>query len=78
MSRHSLSKIADFLFWLRRSKKLSVSAVLGYRSMLSPVFRTVLPEISTSTVIRDLLQSFKVDTPCRSVRPPSWDLIKVL
>ena len=46
--------------------------------MLSAVFRTVLPEISTSPIIRDLLQSFKVEAPCRSVRPPSWDLIKVL
>ena len=78
VSRPSLSKIADFLFWLRQSKKLSVSAVLGYCSMLSAVFRTVLPEIATSPVIQDLLRSFKVEAPCRSVRPPSWDLLKVL
>ena len=61
VSRPSLHKIADFLFWLRRSKKLSISAVLGYRYMLSAVFRTVLPEISTSPVIQDLLRSFKVE-----------------
>ena len=78
VSRPSLAKIADFLFWLRRSRKLSVSAVLGYRSMLSAVFRTVLPEISTSPILRDLLRSFQVEAPCRSVRPPSWDLLKVL
>ena len=78
MSRPSLSKIADFLFWLRRSKILSVSAVLGYRSMLSAVFCTVLPEIATSPVTQDLLRSFKVEAPCRVVRPPSWDLLKVL
>ena len=78
VSRPSLSKIADFLFWLRRSKKLSVFAVLGYRSMLSAVLRTILPEISTSPIIRDLLRSFQVEAPCRSVRPPSWDLTKVL
>ena len=78
MSRPSLSKIADFLFWLRRSKKLSVSAVLGYRPMVSAIFRPILPEISTSPVMRYLLQSFKVEAPSRSVRPPSWDLIKVL
>ena len=77
VSRPSLSKIADFLFWLRRTKKLSVSAVLGYRSMLASVFRAVLPEISTSQVIHDLLRSFKVEAPCRLVRPPSWDLLKV-
>ena len=78
VSRPSLSKVADFLFWHRRSKKLSVSSVLGYRSMLSAVFRTILPEISTSPIIRDLLRSFQVEAPSRSVRPPSWDLIKVL
>ena len=55
ISRPSLPKIADFLFWLRRSKKLSVSAVMGYCSMLSAVFRSVLAEISTSAVLHDLL-----------------------
>ena len=78
ISHPSLSKIADFLFWLHRSKKLSVSAVLGYRSMLSSVFRSSLPEISTSPVIHDLMRSFKVEASCLSVRPPSWDLIKAL
>ena len=46
--------------------------------MLSAVFRTILPEISTSPIIWDLLRSFQVEAPCRSVRPPSWDLVKVL
>ena len=46
--------------------------------MLSAVFRAILPEISTSPIIRDLLRSFQVEAPCRSVRPPSWDLVKVL
>ena len=54
ISRPSLPKMADFLFWLRRTKKLSVSAILGYRSILSAVFRSQLPEISTSPVIQDL------------------------
>ena len=78
ISRLSLSKVADFLFWLRRSRKLSVSAVLGYRSMLSAVFRFQLPEISSSSVIRDLLRSFKVEAPCHAVCPTSWDLEAVL
>ena len=46
--------------------------------MLSAVFRTILPEISTSPIIRDLLRSFQVEAPCRSVKLPSWDLVKVL
>ena len=74
----SLPKIADFLFWLRRSKKLSVLAVMGYHSMLSAVFRSVLPEISTSAVLHDLLRSFRVEAPIRLVTPPSWSLLKVL
>ena len=78
ISRPSLSKIADFLFWLRRSKHLSVSAVRGYRSMLSAVFRFVLPEISTSPVLHDLLRSFSVEAPVCSITPPSWDLLMVL
>ena len=78
ISRPSLPKIADFLFWLRRSKKLSVSAVMGYRSMLSAVFRSVLPEISTSVVLHDLLRSFRVEAPIRLVTPPAWNLLTVL
>ena len=50
----SLSNFADFLFWLRTSNKLSVSTVLGYRSMISAVFRSGLPETSTSPVLHDL------------------------
>ena len=38
VSRPTLLKVADFLFWLRRSRKLSVSTILGYRSMLAVVF----------------------------------------
>ena len=52
--RPSLSNFADVLFWLRTSNNLSVSAVLGYRSMISAVFRSVLPEISTSPVLHNL------------------------
>ena len=78
ISRPALPQVADFLFWLRRSRTLSVSAVMGYRSMLSLVFRLQLPEISSSPVIHDLLRSFKVEAPCCGVRPPSWDLEAVL
>ena len=74
ISRPSLLKIADFLFWLRRSRRLSVSSVMGYRSMLSAVFISVLPEIATSPVLRDLRRSFQAEAPIREVRPPSWDL----
>ena len=71
VSRPTLPKIADFLLWLHRTRKLSVSAIMGYRSMLSAVFRFKLPEISTSPVLEDLLRSFQVAAPSRSIQPPS-------
>ena len=51
---------------------------MGYRSMLSAVFKSILPEISSSPVLHDLLRSFQVEAPVREVRLPSWDLPSVL
>ena len=78
ISRPTLPKIDDFLLWLHRTRKLSVSAIMGYQSMLSAVFWLKLPEISTSPVLQDLLRSFQVAAPSRSIQPPLWDLNKVL
>ena len=41
---------------------------------MSAVFKSVLPEISISPVLRVLLQSFQAEAPIREVRPPSWVL----
>ena len=67
-------RLLIFLFWRRRSRRLSVSSVMGYRSMLSAVFKSVLPEISISPVLHVLLRSFQAEAPIWEVRPPSWDL----
>ena len=77
ISHPFLPKIADFLFWLRRYRRLLVSSVMGYRSMLSAVFKSLLPEISISPVLHVLLRSFQAEAPIREVRPPSWDLNNV-
>ena len=78
ISRPSLPKIADFLLFLHQRKGLSVSAIRGYRSMLSSVFRLKLPSIATSQVIRDLLRSFSLQRVRNPVSPPGWDLNIVL
>ena len=69
ISRPTLPKIADFLSWLCKTRKLSVSSILGYCSMLSSFFRFKLYEISSSPVLKDLILSFKVETPVRWGRP---------
>ena len=78
VSRPSLAKVADFLTWLRSSRRLGVSSIRGYRSMLSAVFRFYLPSLSSDPVLRDLLRSFKLSSAERILRPPAWDLAKVL
>ena len=51
---------------------------MGYRSMLSAVFRFQLPDLSSHLVLRDLLRSFRLAAPYRPLRPPAWDLAAVL
>ena len=78
VSRPTLAKIADFLYWLRFTKGLSVSSLRGCRSALSAVFRFHLPSLSSDPVLRDLLRSFRLSSAERVMRPPAWDLSKVL
>ena len=78
VSRPTVSKVADFLLFLRRSLSLSYSSIASYRSMLSGVFRFILPELSSHYVLHDLLRSFRLERPLSSSRVPSWDVLVVL
>ena len=78
ISRPTLAKVADFLYWLRFTRGLSVSSLRSYRSVLSAVFRFHLPSLSSDPVIRDLLRSFRLSSGERVLRPPAWDLSQVL
>ena len=78
VSRPTLAKVADFLYWLRYTRGLSVSSLSGYRSVLSAVFRFPLPSLSSDPVIRDLLRSFRLSSAERVLHPPDWDLSTVL
>ena len=78
VSRPTWAKVADFLYWLRYTRGLSVSSLRGYRSVLSAVFRFHLPSLSSDPVIRDLLSSFRLSSAERVLRPHAWDLSKVL
>ena len=78
VSRPSIPKMADFLLYLRCSLSLSYSSIDSYRSMLSGVFRFVLPELSSHFVLHDLLCSFHLERPSPSSRVPPWDFLQVL
>ena len=78
VSRPTLAKVADFLYWLRYTRGLSVSSLRGYRSVLSAVFCFHLPSLSSDPVIWDLLRSFRLSSAERVLHPPVWDLSKVL
>ena len=53
-------------------------SIASYRSMLSGVFRFVLPDLSSHFVLQDLLRSFHLEHPLLSSRAPPWDLSLVL
>ena len=78
VSRPTIPKVAEFLLWLWSSKGLGVSAIKGYRSMLSAVFSFRLPDLSESRVLRDLIRSFCIEKPRSRFQSPSWDLDLVL
>ena len=78
ISRPTISKIADFLLYLRRSLHFSYSSIASYRSMLSAVFRFILPDVSSHPVLHGLLRSFRIERLLSSSRVPPWDLLRVL
>ena len=78
VSRPTVAKVADFLLCLHRSLSLSYSSIASYRSMLSSVFRFILPVLSSHFVVHDLLRSFRLECPLSSSRVPPWDLLVVL
>ena len=78
ISRPTVSKVADFLLYLRCSLSLSYLSIASYPSVLSGVFRFVLPELSSHFVLHDLLCSFRLEQPLSSSRVSPWDLLSVL
>ena len=46
--------------------------------MFSGIFKTVLPEISSSSWLHYITRPFKIETSAEPVHPPTWDLVVVL
>ena len=77
-SEPTILKIAEFLTLFFTTEKAAVSAIKGYRAMLSSVFKFCLLEISSSPILKDLVRSFEVSAPRPLHHSPPWDLDKVL
>ena len=83
-TKATLFPFLRFLRWLTiffgfgEVKKLSVSSVKAYHSVLSAVFRFKLPKLSEHHVMRDLIRSFAIERPRHPQLPPAWDLDVVL
>ena len=77
-SEPTIPKVAEFLTFLFRTEKAAVSTIKGYRALLSSVFKFCLPEISSSSILKDLVRSFETSAPHPLHHTPPWDLDKVL
>ena len=77
-SEPTIPKVAEFLTFLFRTEKAAVSTIKGYRALLSSVFKFCLPEISSSSILKDLVRSFEISAPRPLHHTPPWDLDKVL
>ena len=75
----SIRRIADFLIFLFDEKKLAVSTIKGYRSMLSNTlsFRGN-HKIGTDSFLSDLVRAFELKRPVSRSLTPKWDLSCVL
>ena len=77
-SEPTIPKVAEFLTFLFRTEKAAVSTIKIYRALLSSVFKFCLPEISSSSILKDLVRSFEISAPRPLHHTPPWDLDKVL
>ena len=74
----SLQLLADFFVHLRESKKLSFTAILGYRSALSQVFCHRGLDLVDNPVMRALFKNFRKEVPKRTIPLPRWNVNVVL
>ena len=61
-----------------QTEKAAVSTIKDYRAMFSSVFKFCLLEISSSSILKDLVRSFEISAPRPLHHTPPWDLDKVL
>ena len=70
--------MVNFFRFLRMEQKLSLQALLGYRSALNKVFLLGGRDLTDCKVLSSVLQSFKQSISPSDHSVPEWDLLKVL
>ena len=78
VSNPSSQKFADFLVFLRQERKLSVSAIKGYKAMLNGVFSLKGFDLSSDAVLREIIKTCSRQVPRPPCRVPSWNVDVVL
>ena len=75
----SMRRLADFLIYLFDERKLAISTIKGYRSMISQTlaFRG-LRSIGTDPFLSELVRASELERPVTRSLTPKWDLFRVL
>ena len=74
----SIPVVADFLLYCFTERKLSMSAIKGYRSALTHIMSTFGLDISNNADIRALISNFTRERPISHRVLPRWDISVVL
>ena len=74
----SLSKLLDFFWYLKNIKKLSVSAIQGYRAAITPIIHLRNPKYNEAGELDIFFKALNRTTEAKQIRPPHWDVNVVL
>ena len=74
----SIQRLAEYLFFLWKTKSRSVSYIKGSRSMFSLVFRHKLKDVGSNKMLSDIVRAVNISIPTSRRLSTSWDLLKVL
>ena len=72
-------QLCDFLLFLTQEKKFTQGTVKSYRSAICTTIRqSGGPDLSANPILRELVNSLKVNAPKSALRIPQWDIYLVL
>ena len=74
----SVRRLADFFVFLFEDKKLAISTIKGYRSMISHTLAFKSSKICADPLISELIRAMELKRPVSRSLTPKWDLSCVL